>query len=283
VSALLWLAKAVRAQDRPQAALELYQRALALEPSGDVLVEAVELASRTGAAAVAHQMLGRFEQRPATRADAALSRGILAASEGEPRQAEAELRAALAIEPAHLGALDRLLDLVRAAGRPRDAVGALERARQQAPESAEVLALLGSALLASGDAVAAEAPLTRALQLAPDAVSVSLALARVELARGRDADARARLNRLPASRERSVLLGVAASHAGAWEEAARHYRDALAKGGPDKDLLNALAWALHRSGRSREAVELLDRSLALDSAQPEIRRLRAELAGPGGG
>ena len=79
-----------------------------------------------------------------------------------------------------------------------------------------------------------------------------------------------------------MLLGVAASHAGAWEEAARHYREALDAGPPDKGILNGLAWALHRSGRSREAAELLDRSLALDGAQPEIRQLRAELGGSAG-
>lgn len=282
VSALLWLAKALRAQDRPQAALALYERALSLEPAGDVLVEAMELAGRNGAASDARRMLGRFETRPDTRADAAVARAILAASEGHAKQAESELRAALGIEPAHLVALERLFDLLRASGRAREALGALERARQRAPGSAEVQALLGSALLASGDPVAAEAPLTRALQLAPDAASVSLELARVELARDRNAEARARLVKLPASRERSALLGVVASRAGAWEEAARHYREALAAGPLDKDVLNALAWALHRSGRSREAAELLDRSLAIDAAQPEIRRLRAELGGPGG-
>ncbi len=79
-----------------------------------------------------------------------------------------------------------------------------------------------------------------------------------------------------------MLLGVAASHAGAWEEAVRHYREALDSGPPDKSIFNGLAWALYRSGRSREAAELLDRSLALDGAQPEIRRLRAELSGPQG-
>jgi len=66
-----------------------------------------------------------------------------------------------------------------------------------------------------------------------------------------------------------------------WEEAVRYYREALAAGPIDKDVLNALGWALYRSGRGREATELFDRSLALDAAQPEIRRLRAQLAGPG--
>ena len=278
VSALLWLAKAIRAQDRPQAALDLYERALAVEPAGDVLVEAVELATRTGAAASARRLLGGFATRPATRADAAVARSILAAAEGSPRQAEGELREALAIAPTHAVALERALELLRSSGRAGDALGALRRAQQQAPDSARIQALLGSALLASGDAAAAEAPLTRALQLAPDAASVSLELARVELAQGRVDAARARLARLPASRERSVLLGVVASRSGSWEEAVRHYRDVLAAGPLDKDVLNALGWALYKSGRAREAAELFDRSLALDAAQPEIQRLRAELA-----
>ena len=72
VSALLWLAKAIRAQDRPQAALDLYERALALEPAGDVLVEAVELAARGGQPNAARQMLGRF---PSAARDARRRRG----------------------------------------------------------------------------------------------------------------------------------------------------------------------------------------------------------------
>ena len=243
-----------------------------------MLVEAVELATRTGAAASARRLLGGFATRPATRADAAVARSILAAAEGSPRQAEGELREALAIAPTHAVALERVLELLRASGRAGDALYALRRAQQQAPDSARIQALLGSALLASGDAAAAEAPLTRALQLAPDAASVSLELARVELAQGRVDAARALLARLPASRDRSVLLGVVASRGGSWEEAARHYGDAVASGPLDKDLLNALGWALYKSGRAREAAELFDRSLALDAAQPEIQRLRAELA-----
>jgi Tfp pilus assembly protein PilF len=281
VSALLWLAKAIRAQDRAQAALELYERALALEPAGDVLVEAVELAARGGQPNAARQMLGRFPTRPETRADAAVARAILAASEGSPKQAEGELWTALVANPIHEGALERLLELLRPAGRARDALSSLRRAAQQAPDSARIQALLGSALLASGDAAAAEAPLTRALQLAPDAASVSLELARVDLARDRSAQARARLAKLTASRERSVLLGVVATRTESWEEAVRYYREALAAGPIDKDVLNALGWALYRSGRAREATALFDRSLALDAAQPEIRRLRAQVAGPG--
>jgi Tfp pilus assembly protein PilF len=277
VSALLWLAKAIRAQDRPQAALDLYERALALEPAGDVLVEAVELAARGGQPNAARQMLGRFPTRPETRADAAVARAILAASEGSPKQAEGELWTALVTDPIHEGALERLLELLRPAGRARDALSSLRRAAQQAPTRLGSRRP-GSALLRAATRLRPSPAHARART---HAVSVSLELARVDLARDRTAQARARLARLPASRERSVLLGVVATRASSWEEAVRYYREALAAGPIDKDVLNALGWALYRSGRAREAAELLDRSLALDAAQPEIRRLRAQVAAPG--
>jgi Flp pilus assembly protein TadD len=282
ISALLWLAKAVRAQDRPQAALDLYERALALDAGGDVLVEAVDLATSTGASDAARRILSSFRPTPQARADTSLARAILAAAEGRAQEAERELRAALAPDPARVDALERLVDLLHAGGRSSEAIEPLRRAAARAPASAEVQALLGSVLLASGDPAGAEKPLARALHLAPDAASVRLELARAQLARGRVESARALLGPAPPSRERNVLLGVAATRAGAWEEAVRHYREALAAGPLDKDVLNALARALYRSGRSSEAAELLDRSLALDGAQPEIRRLRAELPGPPG-
>jgi Flp pilus assembly protein TadD len=245
-----------------------------------VLLEAVELATRGGSGEAARRLLGRFPPRSETRADAAVARAVVAASAAEPRQAEGELRAALGADAAHVAALERLLELLRRSGRSREAVAPLRRAAELAPDSARIQALLGSALLASGDAAAAEAPLGRALQLVPDAPSVALELVRVDLAQGRVPEAQARLARLPASGERSALFGVVATRSGAWEEAIRRYREALASSPLDKDLLNALGWALYKSGRAREAADSLDRSLAIDAAQPEIRRLRAELAPP---
>jgi tetratricopeptide (TPR) repeat protein len=277
---LLWLARAVAAQGRAPAALELYERALAVEPAGDVLLEAVELATRSGSGEAARRLLGRFPPRAETRADAAVARAVVAASTAQPRQAETELRAALGADAAHVAALERLLELLRGSGRSREAVTPLRRAAELAPASARIQALLGSALLASGDAAAAEAPLGRALELVPDSPSITFELVRVDLALGRVPQAQARLARLPASGERSALLGVVATRSGAWQEAVRLYREALAASPLDKDLLNALGWALYKSGRAREAADVLDRSLAIDAAQPEIRRLRAELAPP---
>ena len=279
--ALLWLAKTAAARGRATEALELYERSLAVEPAGDVLLEAVELATRSGSVDAARRLLGRFPPRAETRADAAVARAVVADSAGQPRQAESELRAALGADAAHVAALERLLELLRGSGRSREAVPPLRRAAELAPDSAPIQALLGSALFASGDAAAAEAPLGRALQLVPDSPSVALELVRVDLAQGRVPEAQARLARLPASGERSALLGVVATRTGAWEDAVRRYREALAASPLDKDLLNALGWALYKSGRAREAADFLDRSLAIDAAQPEIRRLRAELSAPG--
>jgi tetratricopeptide (TPR) repeat protein len=280
VSALLWLAKALRAQARPSAALPFYERALSLDVHGDVLIEGVDAAIEARDLGAARRYVARASEEGRGAAPA-VARSALALAEGEAARAERELLAAVAAFPTNEEALTRLLDRLLASGRAAVGVAPLSRAAAAAPSSARVHALLGEALLASrrpGDALP---ELERALALAPDAASVRIDLARAALALGRTSTARAALVSAPPSRERSTLLGVAAAREERWAEAERCYREALAAGAVDKDLLNGLAWALHRSGRSLEAVAVLDRSLALDGAQPEIRRLRAALAGAG--
>jgi tetratricopeptide (TPR) repeat protein len=56
-----------------------------------------------------------------------LNLGEILYRRGDYAGAERELRAALGIDPAHLVALERLYDLLRASGRAREALGALER------------------------------------------------------------------------------------------------------------------------------------------------------------
>jgi hypothetical protein len=74
-----------------------------------------------------------------------------------------------------------------------------------------------------------------------------------------------------------VLLGAAHARAGAWAEAARHYRAALGQGRASPELLNGLAWAELKLGQRASAADLLERSLALNRDQPEIARLLAEV------
>jgi len=280
VAALLWLAKAVREQGRPQAALALYERALSLPgDASDVLVEAVDLAASSGLTENARRIASSpgAASRVAPAA-AAVARGIVAEMDGQVEAAERELRAALKTDPTYVPALSRLLDLLIEARRAREAVPPLTRAAEAAAASARHQALLGTALLAAGDAAGAEPRLSRALSLAPDSGAVMTDLARARLELGRTDEALALLAEAPPSVERSMLLGAAFSRKGEWAEAATHYRAALEVGEATPPLLNGLAWAQIKLGQTAEAARLLSRSLSLDKDQPEIARLLAEIA-----
>jgi Tfp pilus assembly protein PilF len=206
-----------------------------------------------------------------------VARAIAERAEGRPEAAERELRAALAAEPTFLPALTRLLDLLIAEGRPAEARPALERAAEAAPASPSHLALAGEAALAVHDAAAAERWLQGALRLAPDADAVRLDLARAQLASKKPDAAAATLAAVPTSAERSVLLAAANAARGSWGEAAKHYRAALEQGPASPELLNGLAWAELKLGQRSSAVDLLERSLAMNRDQPEISRLLAEV------
>jgi tetratricopeptide (TPR) repeat protein len=132
VAALLWLAKSIRAQDRPQAALEpLRARAQRSSPAGDVLIEAVEARGSRRAVRTRARPAGPLPNAPETRADAAVARAILAAAEGSPKQAESELWTALGVDPIPRG---RARAPARPAAAPRDA-RATRSTRCAAPRS----------------------------------------------------------------------------------------------------------------------------------------------------
>jgi len=278
VPALLWLAKAVRDQGRAKAALDLYERALAQAgDNGDALIEAADVAAQAGLRAEARRLAEGPSVKRVSPAATAVARAIAARAEGRAVAAERELRAALAAEPTYLPALTRFVDLLIAAHRPEEARPAVDRAATAAGESPSHLALAGECALAAGDPVASERWLQHALRLAPDAEAVRLDLARAQVAQGQAEPALATLADAPPSPGRSLLQGVARARQGAWAEAAWHYRDALEQGQPSPELLNGLAWAELKLGQRSSAVDLLERSLALNRDQPEISRLLAEV------
>jgi tetratricopeptide (TPR) repeat protein len=278
VPALLWLARTLRDQGRARDALALYERALA-QPgdNGDALVEAVDVAAGAGLREEARRMAERPASREVSPAARAVARAIAEEAAGRHEAAERELRGALAAEPTSLPALSRLLDLLVQGGRGAEARPALERAAEAAPESPAHLALAGEAALAARDAAGAERWLRRALRLAPDAEPARLELARAQLAGGRPGPALATLAEAAPSTQRDLLAGAAHSGLGAWAEAARSYRAALAQGPASPELLNGLAWAELKRGERASAADLLERSLAIDRDQPEISRLLAEV------
>ena len=237
VAALLWLAKAVRAQDRPQAALDLYERALALEAAGDVLVEAVDARHPHGRARRRAPDPGRL---PRDAADARPTRRSRARSwrrrKASPAKAERELRAALALDPARVEALQRLVDLLDAAGRA-------QRGRAAAPAGGGTGAGLGRGAGAPRQRAARERRRGRG-RGAPRAGPAARARRRVGAPRARaraalPGQARGRARARSARRRRRASAACCSASPrrarGAWEEAARHYREALAAGPPDKD------------------------------------------------
>jgi tetratricopeptide (TPR) repeat protein len=279
LAAHLWLAKALRDQGRTGEALQIYRRALALpEGTRDALVEAVETAVRANDLEAARALLAG---RPPSEA-LHVAKAVVAQAEGRSAAAESALKAALALDPTSHDALARLLDLWIPARRAREAVPFATAAARRVPRSPRHQALLGEALLAAGDAKGAETAFACALSLAPDAAAVRLDLARAQMTAGRPREALSSLEAASASRERSILLGAAHAQLAEWPQSAARYRDALAQGEATPPLLNGLAWAELKQGRSAEAASLLGRSLALDRNQPEIGRLLAQIRGSGG-
>jgi predicted Zn-dependent protease len=279
-AALLWLAKALAAQGRTGAALDVYARVLALPgDAGDALLEAVDLAASKGLPDEARRLLAAAGERARTTPAAAVARAIAARLDGHADLAERELRAALARDATYRPALERLLELLAAEGRAQEALGPLLAAADRAPRSPQLQALLGAALLAAGDAAGAETRLARAADLAPDGVSVRVELARAQLLQGHVDIALATLEAaaVAGSAEAAGLRGAAHARRGEWRPAAEAYELALRAASPTPDLLNALAWARLQLGQRGESTRLLQRSLALQSAQPEIRRLLAQI------
>ena len=215
-------------------------------------------------------------------ARACTARAVLAQACGRTAEARTELQQALAADPLSFDALSRLVDLAIASGRPGDALAAARAAAARAPHSPRHLALLGETLLASGQPAEAEPFSGKPWPLAPDSDALRLDLARAHLREGDGAAALAVLDVASASRDRSALRGAALTQLQRWADAASAYRDALGRGNESAPLLNGLAWAELRSGRRDEARHLLERSLAVDAAQPPIRRLLADVqTGPG--
>ncbi len=281
LSALLWSARIAADQGRAAEAMVFYARAARVPGSAaDVLVPAATLAARSGLATAMEPILADLSEAERTSAPARTAQGLLELSRRRPRDAEREFRAALARDPAFAEALTGLLELLASQGRAAAAVPVLRRGAERAPHSPRHLALYGAALLGARSPGEAEQVLASALRLAPDGDAVRVDLARAQLGLGKAAAALDVLGPTAPSMERALLRGAAFSLLDQWPAASAEYRSALALAPqPGIDLLNALAWAELKQGRTKEAAALLDRSLGLRHDQSEIARLRASLRG----
>jgi len=272
LAAWLWLARATADQGKAAEALRAYETALRLPGAlRDAIVPAVEMALTTGGAP--ESLLDNVPAAERSIAPVLVARSLVARRRGQAAEAERLLRLAATTDPMNLDALERLLDTS-----PARHLDVFQRAAAAAPDSPRHAALHGAALLAAGQAAQARPALGRALELAPGSDSVRLHLARAQIRHGDPDAALVTLEATRPSAEGSTLRGAALSLQKRWPAAAQAYGEALKLASAETpELLNGLAWAQLQQGRRDEARALLDRSLALRSAQPRIRSLRRSL------
>ncbi|HEY3380439.1 MAG TPA: alkaline phosphatase family protein [Vicinamibacterales bacterium] len=280
--ASMWLARSYAALGRGDDALRVYDRLIhassttASDIDPIVFLAATDsdlAAKRVTAAAV---RLTHVPDSLARTPEVLVARGAVAQAEGNAAVAERSYRAALEVAPSDTTALERLMDLLLGARRFDDAIGLTGRAARSYPSSPTHLSLAGEACLAVKRYREAERWFESALALVPDAESVSLELARTRLLDRRPDAALEALREARPSRERDMLRGGAFSAKGEWGAAIGAYELALAASAPTTDLLNALGYAQIKAGRPADGVRTIERSLAIDETQIEMRTLLDE-------
>lgn len=287
LSANLWLAQALSRQKRAAAAIAVYERVVALpggarealSPAVDLAIGEKDLSAAERLISTGERYLGasdRAAQRLA-RAAVLVARGSLAEARGDVKHAETSYRSALDADPLSFDAAARLFELIAGAGRTKEALPVVERAALAAPDSPRHLALVGEARLAARDAAGAEKALRRALELVPDGDAVRVTLGRALVAQGKADDAIGVVMAAAPSADRDVVMGAAYAAKRDYSRVVQHLQSALERGRATPDVLNGLGYACVQLGRSQEAARMFERSLAMMSNQPEIRKLLAEI------
>jgi tetratricopeptide (TPR) repeat protein len=193
------------------------------------------------------------------RALLALQRGAEALPEAERLSGEA---------PDDTDTLVVLAEARRAAGDPAGALDAVRRARAAAPERAEVVKLEGDIALGTGDLEAARDAYESALRIDQRLVPAHVALGAVHERReawpAAEAAYRAALTRLPTYGEAAVPLARVLRKTGRAREAVNLLADYLVYDPSDLDALFALAQALVEDGRLEQALTALERLNAFE-------------------
>jgi Flp pilus assembly protein TadD len=186
----------------------------------------------------------------ADRPEAHLGLASMYAARGDSGGAIAEIRKALAIEPASVEARVNLADVYRARGAEAEAEAVLREGIAKAPRAAPLHHALGLTLVRQKRTADALRELALAAQLAPDNARFA------------------------------YVHAVALADAGKRDEAIAVLKAALAKRPHDRDLLEGLAHYSAQAGK-REAAQGYARTLvALDPENPGYARLAASLGAP---
>ena len=169
-------------------------------------------------------------------------------------------------------AYTRALQLEKEGNHPA-ALALLWEAAGQAPRDADIQNRLGEALDRIGALDAAIDAYQRAVAARPDFVSAdnNLTLALAKAGRGREAveRARGRANAAPGNVDRLFTLGLAQSEQDV-DEAMKTFRRVIALRPDDALALYNLGLLLKRVDRTRDAIDALQRALAIEP-RPEVR------------
>lgn len=229
-------------QDRRERALAAVDRALAVSP-GDREMERLRRVLEAEDLAAA---IGRDEELP---------------------EAERALRQALAV--------------TQLRGDTEEAKRLFERALELDADSASTVNAMFAFAMRTGDRRLAERAATRARELDLDGVRGETYAARIASMRGERDRALQMLRRASESRPDDTFilrLLAAEQHASGEVDAARQtYRRAVELRGNDADLIREYATFLARTGRSRDALDLLRDREQLAAVSPALRELRIDL------
>ena len=169
--------------------------------------------------------------------------GSLHAVRSDVVAAEAEYRAALAIDPLFVPARVNLADLLRAAGRETEAAATLREGIAVAPGSAELHHALGLSLVRSGETNAALAELETAARAAPEVA------------------------RYP------YVYAIALHSTGRAEAAIKVLDEALVRHPVNREMLTALVTINLEAGRKDEALQYVAKLVEAYPNDPEVSQL----------
>jgi tetratricopeptide (TPR) repeat protein len=193
-----------------------------------------------------------------------VNRGIVEASLGNPADAEAHFRRALALAPDQPDVHFYFARWLVKAGRGPEAVGHLTTALGLSPAAVEARALLTDLLAARGD-IAGAATLAREIAARDPKNARARALA----------EGRSPVQLGTSDRVAYLNQGVALGQTGNEVESALAYRAAIAIDPAYADALNNLGWTLGKLGFFTEAVPILEKAVVI---HPDFSLARNNLA-----
>lgn len=268
--------------DQDGAALSL-NKALGDQPNAieaNSLMAKLEL--RKGQTAQAQDRVKRLAAANPRSAPAQRTLGDISMASGQTSQAVQAYRAALQADDSAEHAL-RYQESLRASGSPPQALSFLEDWSRRHPQAATVKLALGEAQLHAGQLAKARTTYEAYVKQHGDHAIALNNLANVLMKQG-DANALAMAERAyklaPNAAPVNDTLGWLLLQKGEAERALRHLREARSRTPNDPEIHYHLAAALHRAGRTAEAIKELN--LALESGrlfngQDEARQLQKQI------